>query len=75
MVDLLLFAVFFRESIKQTKPSNTAAPGSARNDGARGTPADVGVARKPPRFMEAGDVVRVEISGLGVLKNPVIDKP
>jgi 2-keto-4-pentenoate hydratase/2-oxohepta-3-ene-1,7-dioic acid hydratase in catechol pathway len=40
-----------------------------------GTPAGVGVARKPPRFMKAGDVVRVEISGLGVLENPVIDEP
>jgi 2-keto-4-pentenoate hydratase/2-oxohepta-3-ene-1,7-dioic acid hydratase in catechol pathway len=40
-----------------------------------GTPAGVGVARKPPRYMKAGDVVRVEISGLGVLENPVIDEP
>ena len=40
-----------------------------------GTPAGVGVARKPPQFMKAGDVVRVEISGLGVLENPVIDEP
>jgi 2-keto-4-pentenoate hydratase/2-oxohepta-3-ene-1,7-dioic acid hydratase in catechol pathway len=40
-----------------------------------GTPSGVGVARKPSRFMKAGDVVRVEISGLGVLENPVIDEP
>ena len=40
-----------------------------------GTPAGVGVARKPPRFMKAGDTVRVEISGLGVLENRVIDEP
>jgi 2-keto-4-pentenoate hydratase/2-oxohepta-3-ene-1,7-dioic acid hydratase in catechol pathway len=40
-----------------------------------GTPAGVGVARKPPRFMKAGDVTRVEISGLGVLENPIIDEP
>ncbi len=40
-----------------------------------GTPAGVGVARKPPRFMKAGDVVRVEIGGLGVLENPIIDEP
>ena len=40
-----------------------------------GTPAGVGVARKPPRFMKTGDVVRVEISGLGVLENHVIDEP
>lgn len=40
-----------------------------------GTPAGVGVARKPPRFLEIGDVVRVEINGLGVLENTVIDEP
>lgn len=40
-----------------------------------GTPAGVGVSRKPPVFMKAGDTVRVEISGLGSLENPVIDEP
>lgn len=40
-----------------------------------GTPAGVGVSRKPPVFLKAGDTVRVEISGLGVLENPVIDEP
>jgi 2-keto-4-pentenoate hydratase/2-oxohepta-3-ene-1,7-dioic acid hydratase in catechol pathway len=37
-----------------------------------GTPAGVGVSRKPPRFLQPGDVVRVEIAGLGVLENPVV---
>ena len=40
-----------------------------------GTPSGVGVSRRPPEFMKAGDVVRVEISGLGVLENPIIDEP
>jgi 2-keto-4-pentenoate hydratase/2-oxohepta-3-ene-1,7-dioic acid hydratase in catechol pathway len=40
-----------------------------------GTPAGVGVARKPPRFLKVGDVVRVEISGLGVLENTVVPEP
>ncbi|MCH8813672.1 MAG: fumarylacetoacetate hydrolase family protein [Chloroflexi bacterium] len=40
-----------------------------------GTPAGVGVARRPPQFLEAGDTVRVEIEGLGVLENPVIEEP
>jgi 2-keto-4-pentenoate hydratase/2-oxohepta-3-ene-1,7-dioic acid hydratase in catechol pathway len=40
-----------------------------------GTPAGVGVSRKPPEFMKAGDVVRVEIDGLGTLENPVIEEP
>lgn len=37
-----------------------------------GTPAGVGFARQPPIFLKAGDVVEVEIEGLGVLRNPVI---
>ncbi|MGH9033131.1 MAG: fumarylacetoacetate hydrolase family protein [Acidimicrobiia bacterium] len=40
-----------------------------------GTPAGVGVFRQPPSFLEAGDVVRVEIEGIGTLENPVIDEP
>ncbi len=37
-----------------------------------GTPPGVGVARKPPVFLKGGDVVEVEIDGLGVLSNPVV---
>jgi len=40
-----------------------------------GTPAGVGIARKPPALLKAGDVVRVEVEGVGVLENPVIDEP
>ena len=36
-----------------------------------GTPGGVGVARKPPVFMQPGDVFEVEIEGLGILSNPV----
>jgi 2-keto-4-pentenoate hydratase/2-oxohepta-3-ene-1,7-dioic acid hydratase in catechol pathway len=36
-----------------------------------GTPPGVGFVRKPPVFLKAGDVVEVEIDGLGVLRNPV----
>jgi len=38
-----------------------------------GTPAGVGFARKPPIFMKAGDVCEVEIEGVGLLSNPVVD--
>ncbi len=41
---------------------------------ATGTPSGVGAGRKPPRWLEAGDVVEVEISGIGVLRNPVVDE-
>lgn len=36
-----------------------------------GTPSGVGVFRKPPVFMQPGDVIEMEIEGLGVLRNPV----
>ena len=38
---------------------------------ATGTPAGVGIGFKPPKYMVPGDVVRVEISGIGTLENPV----
>ena len=37
-----------------------------------GTPAGVGFARKPPVFLQPGDVVEVEIERIGVLRNPVV---
>jgi 2-keto-4-pentenoate hydratase/2-oxohepta-3-ene-1,7-dioic acid hydratase in catechol pathway len=37
-----------------------------------GTPAGVGIARTPPRWLCAGDVVRIEIDGIGALENPVV---
>jgi acylpyruvate hydrolase len=36
-----------------------------------GTPGGVGVARKPPVYMQPGDIFEVEIEGLGTLTNPV----
>jgi acylpyruvate hydrolase len=39
-----------------------------------GTPAGVGSTRTPREWLQAGDVVRVEISGLGMLENPVVDE-
>ena len=38
---------------------------------ATGTPVGVGVGFKPPKYLRAGDVVRVEIDGIGSLENPV----
>jgi 2-keto-4-pentenoate hydratase/2-oxohepta-3-ene-1,7-dioic acid hydratase in catechol pathway len=37
-----------------------------------GTPAGVGAARTPPRFLREGDVVEISIRGLGKLRNPVV---
>lgn len=37
-----------------------------------GTPSGVGFARKPPVFLRDGDVVEIEIDGIGTLRNPVV---
>lgn len=39
-----------------------------------GTPAGVGWSRKPPRFMKPGDVCEVEIEGIGILRNPIVQQ-
>ncbi|SNY92399.1 2-keto-4-pentenoate hydratase/2-oxohepta-3-ene-1,7-dioic acid hydratase (catechol pathway) [Cohaesibacter sp. ES.047] len=36
-----------------------------------GTPGGVGSKRTPPLFMKEGDVCEVEVSGIGILRNPV----
>ena len=37
-----------------------------------GTPAGIGIVRKPPILLKPGDVVRIEIEGIGTLENPVV---
>jgi len=39
-----------------------------------GTPMGVGAGFKPPKFLKAGDVVEVEIEGVGTLVNPIEDE-
>jgi 2-keto-4-pentenoate hydratase/2-oxohepta-3-ene-1,7-dioic acid hydratase in catechol pathway len=39
-----------------------------------GTPSGVGEARDPKRFLVPGDEVSVEIEGIGVLTNPVMEE-
>jgi 2-keto-4-pentenoate hydratase/2-oxohepta-3-ene-1,7-dioic acid hydratase in catechol pathway len=38
-----------------------------------GTPAGVGYARTPPVFMKQGDLCEIEIEGIGILANPIMD--
>ena len=38
-----------------------------------GTPSGVGISMKPPKLLKAGDVVRIEIEGIGQIENHVID--
>lgn len=65
----LLFAVDVL--IARVSEAMTLEPGDAI---ITGTPAGVGFARKPPLFMKAGDVVEVEVEGVGILRNPVVDE-
>lgn len=51
---------------------STISQGITLNAGdiiATGTPAGVGVGFNPPKYLKAGDVVRVEIDGIGALEN------
>ncbi len=41
---------------------------------ATGTPTGAGVRFKPPRWLAPGDVVEVEVSGVGTLSNTVVDE-
>ncbi|HAP24183.1 MAG TPA: hydrolase [Achromobacter sp.] len=41
---------------------------------ATGTPAGVGMGMTPPRYLAAGDVVRVEVEGLGSIENQFVEK-
>jgi 2-keto-4-pentenoate hydratase/2-oxohepta-3-ene-1,7-dioic acid hydratase in catechol pathway len=50
----------------------TLAPGTVV---ATGTPGGVGVAMKPPKFLVAGDTVRIEVEGIGWIENRVIEEP
>jgi 2-keto-4-pentenoate hydratase/2-oxohepta-3-ene-1,7-dioic acid hydratase in catechol pathway len=39
---------------------------------ATGTPVGVGIGFKPPRYLKPGDRVRIEVSSIGTLENPVL---
>ena len=39
---------------------------------ATGTPAGVGIGFKPPKYLVAGDIVKIAIGGIGAIENPVL---
>jgi acylpyruvate hydrolase len=49
----------------------TLAPGDVL---VMGTPSGVGFTRNPPVFMKAGDLCEVELEGVGLLRNRVVDE-
>jgi 2-keto-4-pentenoate hydratase/2-oxohepta-3-ene-1,7-dioic acid hydratase in catechol pathway len=58
--------------IEHLSTSFTLEPGDVISTG---TPGGVGIAQKPPKMLQAGDVVRIEIEGIGQIENPVIPEP
>jgi 2-keto-4-pentenoate hydratase/2-oxohepta-3-ene-1,7-dioic acid hydratase in catechol pathway len=62
----------FEDMIAELSTSFTLEPGDILSTG---TPAGVGVVRTPPVFLRAGDVCKVEIEGIGFIKNRVIPEP
>ncbi len=58
------------ETLSHISRSFTVNPGDLL---ATGTPSGVGYARTPPWLLHPGDVVEVEIQGLGVLTNHIVD--
>ncbi len=67
--DLMIFPIV--TLIKYISSFTALEPGDVISTG---TPSGVGFTRKPPVWMKAGDVVEVDIEGVGVLSNPVIDE-
>ncbi len=57
------YLVSFLSEVMTLKPGDVISTG---------TPAGVGHAREPRRYLRHGNVVRVEIEGIGALENPVI---
>ncbi len=66
----LLFDCF--DLIEHLSTAFTLEPGDIISTG---TPGGVGVAMKPPKFLKAGDVVKISIAKIGTLENSVIAEP
>jgi 2-keto-4-pentenoate hydratase/2-oxohepta-3-ene-1,7-dioic acid hydratase in catechol pathway len=60
------------EMIEHLSAAFTLEPGMLLTTG---TPAGVAAAGNPPRWLQAGDTVSVEVEGIGELTNPVVDEP
>jgi len=65
----LIFSV--ADLISFLSGSTTLAPGTVI---LTGTPGGVGAARQPQEFLQPGDTVTVEIDGIGMLTNPVVEE-
>lgn len=68
-LDLLIFSI--PEIIEYCSAWSELIPGDVI---VTGTPGGVGFKRTPPLFMKPGDITEVEISGIGTLRNPILDE-
>jgi 2-keto-4-pentenoate hydratase/2-oxohepta-3-ene-1,7-dioic acid hydratase in catechol pathway len=59
---------------RQIAYASTVAPLRPGDVIVTGTPGGIGAKRNPPLWMKAGDVVEVDIEGIGVLRNTVADE-
>ena len=57
------------ELVEYISHAMTLRPGDVISTG---TPGGVGIFRDPPRLLEPGDTVAVEVEGIGTLRNPVV---
>lgn len=67
--DNMMFPV--AETIADITQGMTLEPGDIL---VTGTPSGVGHARKPPAWMRHGDTCEIEIEGVGLLSNPIVDE-
>ena len=63
MIHRIPAIIAYLSSIATLEPGDTIATG---------TPSGVGFTRTPPRWLQPGETVRIEIDGIGVLENPVV---
>jgi 2-keto-4-pentenoate hydratase/2-oxohepta-3-ene-1,7-dioic acid hydratase in catechol pathway len=66
----LIFDCF--DLVEHLSTAFTLEPGDVISTG---TPGGVGIAKKPPVLLVAGDVVKIEVEGIGAIENPVIAEP
>ncbi len=66
----MLFNCF--EMVEYLSKAMTLEPGDVISTG---TPSGVGVKMKPRGYMNPGQTAKIEIAGIGVLTNPVIEEP
>jgi len=62
----------FDEMLVELSTVFTLEPGDILTTG---SPAGVGVVKQPPQYLKVGDIVRVEIEGIGHIQNRVVSEP